>query len=163
MKKLQNISRKVLISSLAMLPLGSLQADPMNITATVLQVCELGTITDVAFGNLLPGSGVDASTFSTVQWRCSAGTNADISIDEGGNGNRTMNGPGVDTVAYDLYQDAGLTTRWGSIPAEVSNVNGAGMAAFNSATVYGEALHADYVDAQQGAYSDIVDVLITIN
>jgi len=139
------------------------QADPMNVTATVLEVCELGTITDTAFGDLTPGSLVDKSGTGTIEWRCSDGTTADITINQGLNGDRTMDGPGVDTIAYELYKEVAHTNVWGDTAALDLGVTGAGMTSFTTETVYGEVLHADYVDALEGAYSDTVTVLITIN
>jgi spore coat protein U-like protein len=37
------------------------------------------------------------------------------------------------------------------------------MLAFDTITVFGEVTHADYADAEVGAYSDTVDVTITVN
>jgi len=135
----------------------------MNVTATVLEVCELGTITDTAFGNLTPGSLVDQPGTGTIEWRCSDGTTADITINQGLNGDRTMDGPGVDTIAYELYKEVAHTNVWGDTAALDLGVTGAGLTSFTTETVYGEVLHADYVDALEGAYSDTVTVLITIN
>lgn len=147
---------------LAVFGVTRLNAEPMNVTATVQEVCEIGAVGDVVFGNLLPGSGVDAATTGSVQWRCSFGTNANVTINGGGNGDRTMSGPGVTTVAYDLYKEAAHANRWGDTGAEVVTVNGAGMSAFQLLTVYGEVLHDDYVGAEAGGYSDIVTVDIVI-
>jgi spore coat protein U-like protein len=140
-----------------------LRADPMNVTATVLEVCELGTISDMAFGNLTPGTNLDVSTTAAIQWRCSNGTSADITINDGNNSNRTMDGPGTAVLAYELYKDAGLAERWGDTGTETVTVSGTGMASFSSVTVHGEVLHADYVNVAQGPYSDVVTVDVVIN
>ncbi|HEY5667419.1 MAG TPA: spore coat U domain-containing protein [Gammaproteobacteria bacterium] len=142
---------------------GHAHAETMNVTATVLEVCELGTITDADFGDLTPGSLVDGTAAGSVQWRCSDNTNASITIDQGLNTDRTMSGPGTDTIAYELYKDAPRTEIWGDTVADDLDVTGTGMASFTTETVYGEVLHDDYVDAAQGAYSDTVTVLIEIN
>lgn len=150
-----------LLGLLATLPFATIHADPMNVTATVLEGCELGTITDTAFGPLTPGSGIDVSATGTIEWRCTSGTSADITIDDGSLGTRTMGGPG--TVKYELYREVAHTNKWGDAVGEEVTVAGVGMTSFSTETVYGEVLHVDYVDSLVGAYSDIVTVLITIN
>ena len=142
---------------------GSAHSAPMNVTATVLEVCELGTVDDMAFGGLTPGSNLDVSVTATIEWRCSNGTSADISLDNGSNGDRSMSGPGATTVSFELYKDGAPSQRWGVTGAETVTLSGTGMASFSSTTVHGEVLHADYVAAPQGAYSDIVTVNIVIN
>lgn len=152
-----------LMASVATLAVSSIQADPMNVTATVQAVCELGTIGDVNFGALTPGSGVDAAATGTIQWRCSQGTDADITINDGVSTNRSMPGPGATPVAYELYKEAAHSNRWGDSGPEIVSVTGAGMTSFTTETVFGEVLHTDYVGAETGSYSDVVTVLININ
>lgn len=144
--------------------IGNVSAAPMNVTATVDQLCELGTLGDVAFGNLTPGGG-DVTANGSIEWRCSNGTSAEIAIDDGLLGTRDMEGgavTGTATLSYELYKEASTTNVWGDSGAAVVNVTGAGLAAFTTATVYGEVLGADYLSAEQGPYADIVDVTITI-
>lgn len=157
--------RSILLASFVLFCLmaGSARSDPMNVTATVLEVCELGTINDMAFGGLTPGSNLDVTATATIEWRCSNGTSADITLDNGGNGDRSMSGPGAATLSFELYKDAALSQRWGDTGAEKVTLSGAGMVSFSSETVHGEVLHADYVGAPQGAYSDIVTVNVVIN
>ena len=143
---------------------GNVSAAPMNVTATVDQFCELGTLTDVAFGNLTPGGG-DAAATGTIEWRCSNGTNADIAIDDGLNGDRSMTGGAISGTArltYELYKEVAHTNRWGDSGLALTNVTGNGLTAFTTETVFGNIVAADYVDAEQGPYADIVDVTITI-
>jgi len=153
-------SATALLGLLATLPFATIHADPMNVTATVLQGCELGTITDTAFGPLTPGSGLDVSATGTIQWRCTSGTTADITIDDGLLGTRTMGGPG--TVKYELYKEVAHTNKWGDAAGEEVAVTGVGMTSFSTETVFGEVLHVDYVDSSVGVYSDTVTVLINI-
>ena len=153
----------VISAAVAAVTFSNTHADPMNVTATVQAVCELGTIGDVNFGNLTPGSGVDSAATGTIQWRCSQGTDAEITINDGTSTNRTMPGPGVTPVAYELYKEAAHSNRWGDSGGEVVSVTGAGMTSFATETVFGEVLHADYVGAETGAYSDVVTVNININ
>lgn len=138
-------------------------AAPMNVTATVDEFCELGTLGDVAFGNLTPGAGVNGDVNGSVEWRCSNGTNADIAIDNGSNGNRTMDhATTASTLAYQLFTNAARTLVWSDTGADV-NVNGTGIGGgFATETVYGRVLSADIDAAEVGSYSDIVDVTITV-
>ncbi len=149
-----------LLGLLATFPFATIHADPMNVTATVLEGCELGTITDTAFGPLTPGD-PDVSATGAIEWRCTDGTTADIAIDDGGNGDRTMDGPGADKIAYELYKEVAHSNRWGGVGEEVGVV-GVGMTSFTTETVFGEVLAADYIDAEVGAYSDVVTVTITL-
>ncbi|MBT8440913.1 MAG: spore coat U domain-containing protein [Gammaproteobacteria bacterium] len=138
-------------------------AAPMNITATVDEVCELGTLGDVAFGNLTPGGGVDGTANGSVEWRCSNGTNADIAIDNGSNGDRSMDhATTASTLSYQLFTNAARTVVWSDTGADVG-VTGTGIGAgFATETVYGRVLSTDIDAAEVGNYSDIVDVTITV-
>ncbi len=155
-------SATALLGLLLALPFATVHADPMNVTATVVAACQLGTFTDTAFGPLTPGGGDTAATGS-IDWRCTDGTTADITIDQGSNGDRTMNGPGADVIAYELYKEVGHTNVWGATALLDLGVTGVGMTSFTTETVFGEVLAADYIDAEVGAYSDIVTVIITVN
>src|SRR5262245_23636953 len=84
------------------------------------QTCTV-SMTAVAFGNVnvLPGAAVD--TTSTLTVTCSGGTGGGqricISIGAGSAGDSTsrlLNGPSSSTARYELYSDAGRTTKWGS-------------------------------------------------
>ena len=138
-------------------------AAPLNVTATVDDVCELGTMGDVAFGTLTPGGGVDGTANGSVEWRCSDSTSADIAIDNGGNGDRTMDhATTASTLAYQLFKDPTLTQVWSDSGTALSVV-GTGMGGgFTTETVYGRVLSADIDAAETGSYSDTVDVTITI-
>jgi len=155
-------SATALLGLLLALPFATVHADPMNVTATVVAACQLGTFTDTAFGPLTPGGGDTAATGS-IDWRCTDGTTADITIDQGSNGDRTMNGPGADVIAYELYKEVGHTNVWGATALLDLGVTGVGMTSFTTETVFGEVLAADYIDAEVGPYSDIVTVIITVN
>ncbi len=157
------ITASIFGAALATVAFTNTQADPMNVTASVDAVCELGTIGDVAFGTLTPGSGNDVTATGTIQWRCSLGTDADISINDGVSTNRTMPGPAATPIAYELYKENTYTDRWGDTGAQLVGVTGLGMVSYESENVFGEVLHADYVGAEIGAYSDIVTIDITVN
>ena len=141
----------------------TVSAAPMNVTATVLEFCELGTLGDVTFGNLTPGGAVDGTANGAVDWRCSNGTNADISIDNGANANRSMDhAVSASTLTYQLFKDAARTQIWSDAGTDQA-VTGTGIGAgFTTEVVYGRVLAADIDAAEVGNYSDQVDVLITV-
>jgi spore coat protein U-like protein len=166
MKRILNIGRNVAVIMLVATGFGqfaAVQADPMIVQANVVGSCELGTLGPADFGDLTPGSLVDKAGSGTIQYRCTDQATADIGIDDGTNGVRNMGGPGVDQIAYELYKEIGLSNRWGDSGLQLQSVTGSGMLAFDTITVFGEVTHADYADAEVGAYSDTVDVTITVN
>lgn len=143
--------------------LNTASAVPLNVTATIDDFCELGTMGDVTFGNLTPGGGTDATANGAVEWRCSNGTNADVAIDNGGNGDRTMDhATTASTLAYQLFKDAARTLVWSDSGTDLL-VTGTGIGAgFASEIVYGRVLSGDIDAAEVGDYSDQVDVTITV-
>jgi spore coat protein U-like protein len=143
--------------------LNTASAVPLNVTATIDDFCELGTMGDVAFGTLTPGTGTDATANGAVEWRCSNGTNADINIDNGGNGDRTMDhATTASTLAYQLFKDAARTQVWSDSGTDLS-VTGAGIGpGFASEVVYGRILAGDVDAAEVGDYDDQVDVTINV-
>lgn len=154
----------LLILGGCLVQLNTASAAPMNVTATIDDVCELGTMGDVTFGTLTPGGGTDGTANGTVEWRCSNGTNADVAIDNGGNANRTMDHAVTvgSTLAYQLFKDAARTQVWSDSGTDLG-VTGTGIGAgYTSETVYGRVLSADIDAAESGSYSDQVDVTITI-
>ncbi len=153
----------LIVLGVSLVHIGTLSAAPMQVTARVDNFCELGTIGDVAFGTLIPGGAGDGTNNGSVDWRCSDGTNADVSIDNGGNGNRTMNHSSTaSTLSYQLFTDALRTLVWSDTGADVA-VTGTGLGlGYTTETVYGRVLRADIDDAEVGNYSDTVDVQIAI-
>lgn len=154
----------LLLAGACLAQIGNVSAAPMNVTATVAPYCELGTLSDVAFGTLFPG-GPDAAGNGAIEWRCTIGTDAEIAIDDGALSTRNMVGgvvTGTAQLPYELFKEAGWTNVWGDTGTDVVSVTGAGLAAFSSEVVYGRVLGADYLNAERGPYADIVDVTITI-
>lgn len=167
---MNNLQSRVAIAATSLtvfsvLPLASIQAEPMDVTATVLETCELNTIGDAAFPDLTPGSG-DVATASTIGWRCTTGTSAEIEINDGLNGTRNMQeiGAGTDSIAYELYTDGALSDRWGLKAAneELGGLAGVGMTNYTDVTVHAEVLNGAYIDSTPGDYTDTVTVTINI-
>jgi spore coat protein U-like protein len=127
--------------------------------ATVQKHCTI-TATDMDFG-APPGflsSNVD--TTSALQVQCTNTTAWKIGLDNGQHANgttRRMQGPGG-YVSYELYQDAGRTTRWGNSPG-ADTVNGSGTGNAQNLTVYGRV--PPQTTPSAGNYSDIITVTVT--
>jgi spore coat protein U-like protein len=153
----------LVVLAVSLAQFSNLSAAPMQVTARVDNFCELGTIGDVAFGTLTPGGVGDGTNNGSVEWRCSDGTDADISIGNGANGDRTMDhATSAATLAYQLFTDALRTLIWSDSGSDLS-VTGTGVGGgFATETVYGRVLRADIDLAEVGNYSDTVDVLINI-
>ena len=165
---INRVSRETLVAvgaGLALVPVIGAQAANLNVSANVQEVCQVRTATDVDFGNLSPGGG-NVTANGVVEWRCSKSSTADVTMNGGGNGDRTMDGPNSETIAYELYQDSDVSAggnTWGStVGTDTVGVIGTGMSAWTAATVYGEILAADYEDVEAGAYSDVVVVDIQL-
>jgi spore coat protein U-like protein len=71
----------------------------------------------VAFGAVRPGQ--QASGTGRLVVSCDQATRMQVGI-AAASGTRTMRGPGNAKLAYDLFQDAGHRTRWGSGRADGS-------------------------------------------
>jgi spore coat protein U-like protein len=133
----------------------------LNVTATVLDTCEISATADVAFGNLMPvpGSG-DANATGSITWACTVGSGIDIGIADG---DRFLIGTAT-PIPYTLWQDAARSVHWGAqgsgdeLPVPAGG--GIGLASPFVSTVYGQILEADYVTADPGAYTD--DLVVTI-
>jgi spore coat protein U-like protein len=150
----------------ALSSLSTAQADPMNVQATVQGTCLLGTLSDVDFLTLTPGTSGDGAATGTIEWRCTNDTNAEILIDDGQRSDRTMlgDGPLAETMAYDLYTDNLYANRWGGVAGDGVSVTGTGMAIANidNVDVYGRVLEADYINLEPADYLDVVDVTINL-
>jgi spore coat protein U-like protein len=162
------VSKEAIVAvgaGLALLPVLGIQAANLNVSANVQEVCQVRTATDVDFGNLSPGGG-NVTSNGAVEWRCTKSSTADVTLNGGSNGDRTMDGPVGEAVQYQLYQDASVSAGgniWGrTVGTDTVGVTGTGMSAWTSETVYGEVLAADYEDVEAGSYSDVVVVDIQL-
>ncbi len=128
----------------------------------IVSECRINSATDLDFGV----SGVlaaDLDLTSTITVQCTAGTPYSIGIGAGGGvgateSNRLMTGPGLQTIGYSLWRNAGRTLNWGT-SIGVDTLAGTGTGAAQAVTVYGR------VPAQAtpgvGNYADTVTATIT--
>lgn len=159
------------VASLAVsLSVVEVMAVPMTVQAAVPPVCIIDTTNTLNFGTINPGTAVDTDATSTIEWRCTVGTTANISIDDGGSGDvtaRVMDDGSGNLIDYDLYtpNGGGFVDIWGdSSGGNIwSSEVGAGMGVPNTVitTVYGRVpANTVGVGATPGVYTDIVDVTI---
>ena len=159
------------VASLAVsLSVVDVMAVPMTVTAVVPDVCIMDTTSTLNFGTINPGTLTDTDATSTIDWRCTVGTVANISIDDGGGGSvftRVMDDGGINTIAYDLYtpNGGGYNDIWGDLSGGTiwTGDMGAGMGIPNQQTtiVYGRVPGGTVGTGQvPGTYTDIVDVTI---
>ena len=135
----------------------------LGISATVNATCTI-TTTPVAFATYDPvvthaTTPLDAT--GTVVVTCTKGAGTRIDLGNGGNflsGARRMAG-GSDFLAYELYQDSGRTTVWGSGAGAGNTIGAAPSKAPRTVTVYGRVPAGQDVSA--ASYADTV--VATIN
>ena len=135
----------------------------MTIQASVPGVCRVQNAGVLDFGEVDNQQGNDTDMAATFEWRCTKGTTGTITIDDGGNGNRTMTSALTATpLAYDLYMDPSRTLRWGGAPTEAIIVSGSGMNTPVARSVYGrvEAPDAEAADPANN-YQDAVTLSVT--
>ncbi len=169
MSDLRTISlARVLLGTVALAAAAPASAAPpdttqMTIQARVPGVCRIENPTVMDFGDVDNVGGADSETAATVDWRCTNGTSATITIDNGTNGTRQMASPSAGTdLPYELYRDAARTNRWGDDAATGVSVLGSGMSSPASLDVFGR---VDFTDAEAADpaddYSDVVTISIT--
>ncbi len=138
-------------------------ATNLAVSATVAKNCSI-TTTAVAFGSYDPivanaSTALDGT--GTVVVTCTKGAGTRIDLGLGGNASgstRRMSG-GIDFLTYELYQNTGRTTVWGSGAAAGQTIAAAPSKAARTFTVYGRVTAGQ--DVAAGSYNDTV--VATIN
>ncbi len=135
-------------------------SDTFQVSAQVNATCSI-VANDLSFGVYDP-TAPDVSANTTLEVTCTNGAGYEIGLDGGSTANdvnnRAMAGPGVDTLDYALFRDAGLNQNWGNIGGG-NTVTGTGTGATEIVQVYGELLNNQFV--QSGLYTD--NVVATID
>jgi spore coat protein U-like protein len=135
----------------------------LGISATVNKTCTI-TTTAVAFGVYDPvvtHASAPLTATGSVVVTCTKGAGTRIDLDNGGNfaaGARRMSGGG-DFLTYELYQDSGYATVWGSGAGSGNTIGAAPSKAARTVTVYGRVPAGQDVSA--ASYADTV--VATIN
>jgi spore coat protein U-like protein len=130
----------------------------LDVSATVTKACTVSA-TPLSFGAYDSSTALAVAANATLVVTCTRGTVATISMSDGANSIvpqiRRM-AAGGEFLAYDLFQDAALTTRWGA--SGQAMVWTAPNSSNNGLTVYGQISAGQDVPA--GAYTDQVQVTI---
>jgi spore coat protein U-like protein len=168
--------RKVFIATLsgaALLAAAStanaaLATSTFNVTATVLKNC-LVSSADLPFGSYTPNTGALTGN-SAITVRCTKTTPYTVALNAGstagGSLAQRLMGSGANTLQYNLYTSAALTTVFGDGTGGTSMVpgtgNGMAVASAQTVTVYGSLLDSAFnQNAAPGAYTDQITVTVT--
>lgn len=136
------------------------------VTATITSACTVSG-SSLNFGSAIDPLSVSTplDATSTLTVTCSNTTPYTVSLSAGANAggasnfaNRTMKS-GSDTLAYQLYLDAGRSTVWGDGTASSTAKTGTGTGSVQSLTVYGRL--PSLANVVPGSYTDTVTVTIS--
>ena len=135
----------------------------LSVTATVIANCSIST-SAVAFGNYDPAVAHSASPLDgtgTVTITCTKGSGPTVGLDVGSNasGSTRRMTDGSEYLSYELYQNSGRTTVWGSSGGAIYDPGAAPSYAARSLTVYGRVGAGQ--DVSVGSYSDTVVATVT--
>jgi spore coat protein U-like protein len=136
------------------------------VTATVQATCS-ATATALPFGNYTPGAGALANS-STISVKCTKNTPYTVALNAGtttgGTLAQRLMAAGANTLQYNLYTTAALTTVFGDGTGTTGTGagTGAGVATANNLTVFGQLPdNATNQAAVPGSYSDTITVTVT--
>ena len=134
-----------------------------TVTATVLKNCTVSAA-NLTFGNYTPGAGALAVN-TTVSVSCTKSTAFNTELTAGTTtgttiAQRLLNDGAGDTLQYNLYTTAGLSTPWGTtVGTNTVAGTGAGMNTPVVQTVYGQLVDsAANQSVPPGTYSDTITV-----
>jgi spore coat protein U-like protein len=135
----------------------------LSVSATVAKNCSI-TTTAVAFGSYDPivthaSSPLDGTGSLVVTCTKGAGTRIDLGLGANASGTTRRMGGGTDFLSYELYQNTGRTTVWGSGAAAGQTIAAAPSKAARTFTVFGRVAGGQDVEAT--SYADTV--VATIN
>ena len=135
----------------------------LAVSATVAKNCSI-TTTAVAFGSYDPvvanaTTNLDGTGTVVVACTKGAGTRIDLGLGSNAQGTTRRMSGGTDFLTYELYQNTGRTTVWGSGAAAGQPIAAAPSKAARTFTVYGRVPAGQ--DVAAGSYNDTV--VATIN
>jgi spore coat protein U-like protein len=136
------------------------------VTATVLSTCS-ATAATLAFPNYTPGAGAQIGS-TTISVKCTKNTPFTVALNAGSTTGdafaQRLMGSGANTLQYNLFTTAALTTVFGDGNAGTQTVPGTGLgvATANSVQVFGQVPDsATNQAAIAGSYSDLITVTVT--
>jgi spore coat protein U-like protein len=139
--------------------------DTFEVKIKILETCSVLTASDIDFGSTIPTAGGQIDRTGTINVQCTNGTDYTLALNGGGGSDtaaRRMVGPGASTIGYQLFQDTGRSSVWGTVAdgEQVDGVgNGLGTTYQNSHTVYARAFLVGNEPA--GDYTDTVTATLT--
>jgi spore coat protein U-like protein len=164
--------RKILTATLAAAALaaGVAQAattgTSFTVTATVLSTCS-ATAASLAFPNYTPGGGTQIGN-TTISVKCTKNTPFTVALNAGSTTGdafaQRLMASGANTLQYNLYTSAALTTVFGDGTPGSATVPGTGLGVATAAgvQVFGQLPdNATNQAAVAGSYSDLITVTVT--
>lgn len=143
---------------IAMVPATATQLQTtFQVTSNIPGTCSAATATELAFGDYDGGQNDQAGTITVT---CTTGTAYEVELDNGANysaPNRRMKHGTADYLNYELYSDAGRTTRWGNDDSSDVHMSSDGTA--QSIDVYGRMPAGQ--SGPIGNYADTITVTVT--
>jgi len=149
------------LSLLAATVIQAAETTTFDVKLVITESCDItaAAATDVDFGTEVRSSLQDDAT-GTLTVNCSSGTPYAIGLSDGGNalsGQRRMYAGATDYVPYELYREAGRSSRWGNTGVS-DRVAGTGTAASQVISVYGRVPSLNFA---AGSYADVITATIT--
>jgi spore coat protein U-like protein len=136
----------------------------LGVSATVTNNCTISTAA-LAFGSYDPvvaHASTNLDGTGTVIVACTKGATATIGLGLGSNASgsiRRMKDSGTNYITYELYQDSGRSTVWGTAGGALLSPGAAPSKTARNFTVYGRV--ASNQDVPAGSYNDTV--VATVN
>jgi len=135
----------------------------LAVSASVAANCEISTsaLSLGAYDPIVTNATLDLSGTGTVTITCTKGATTTIALNLGSNASasqRRMAGPSTNYLNYEIYQDAGHTTVWGSSGGALVTPAAAPSMAPRSYTAYGVVTAGQ--DVIVGAYTDTVTATV---
>ena len=166
------MSRKLLFSTVAgvgvLVGLANLdttaQAANVDVNASVVAACTL-VANPLAFGNYVNGQASAKDGQADVSYDCASGLDITLNLSAGGSGSeaaRVMTSPTTgESLSYNLYQNSGRTTIWGTGASGI-NVNPTPGGGAQLHTIFGQ-IPATLAVTPATDYADIVVFDLAVN
>lgn len=136
--------------------------DTFDVKITITNECNISTApTDIDFGSNSSQAAADITATGTFEVNCTPNASYTLGLDggEAGDVNARMMSSGSETIAYQLYQDAGYTTPWGLAGSD--RLGGTGTGSPVTHTIYGRVAHGANINVPAGNYDDTVTLDVT--
>lgn len=130
-----------------------------QVTSNIPGSCSAATATELAFGAYNGGQNDQTGTITVT---CTTGTTFQVGLNDGANysaPNRRMKHGAANYLTYELYSDAGRTTRWGNDDSSDMHMTSDG--AVQNINVYGRMPAGQ--SGPIGNYADTITVTVTLN